>query len=230
MIHNPPDLSLQFVSPYQPRIRLRRGVALFGLRGFITSQFFRGLFALCLLSGLMSLLPAQDTVSERTVVVSDLLEMHGSETHNQFIFTGNVSVQGNNLTIRCDHMTVLARRSGESDATVGEIGSIDNILAVGQVVITQSGRTAFAGRAEVRPVDGLVILTKSPRVVQTNGEISGGRIILERGNKTVRVEPLEGEAGGGRPTVLLDALPDMGFDEEPEEEDENLDEIPTAAD
>ena len=65
-----------------------------------------------------------------TVVRSESLEMTSNSQHNYFYFTDNVTINGNNLLVKCDNLEVTASRSGEADATIGRIGVIKKIIAI----------------------------------------------------------------------------------------------------
>lgn len=155
----------------------------------------------------------------RTIVDSESLTMQSLPDRNLFYFTGNVVVTGTNLRVLCDEMEVIANRVREdAEAAIGEIGSIEKIVAMGNVRIFQAGREARAGRAEVLPETGKVVLTDNPIVIDSQAEVTGWRITLEQGAKTALVE--QDPSGNQRPTVRLDALPDLGYDPA-EEEDED---------
>lgn len=157
---------------------------------------------------------------ERTVITSETLEMQGTDTRNYFHFRTEVVVRGTNLELRCDDLTVVAlRRVGdneEDDGVVGEIGSIESIVAVGNVEIYQAGRSAFAGRAEVNPAEGTVILKDRPRIVDREVEVEGYQFVLNQGERRFQSVP-DPDAPADQPSrsvVRLGALPDLGFDQE----------------
>ena len=147
-----------------------------------------------------------------TVVRSESLEMTSNSQHNYFYFTDNVTINGNNLLVKCDNLEVTASRSGEADATIGRIGVIKKIIAIGSVEILQAGRAALAGRAELLPAEDKIILTDSPKILDRKAVVSGWRITLIKGKRTAIVENNPDDNEGHRPTVVLDALPDFGFD------------------
>ncbi len=151
--------------------------------------------------------PVQDTV-----ITSDRLEMVGLEDENHFFFYDNVVVTGTNLKATANEMTVIAARAGESDgSSMGELGTIAKILLVGNVVITQAGREATAGKAEIFPRTGKVVLTENPIVRDSEGTVTGERIELYKNEKKARVF---GEKGGARPTVILPGFQDIGYQED----------------
>lgn len=127
-----------------------------------------------------------------------------------------MAVSATNLEISCDRLEVLADRTGGDPDGMGEIGTIRAITAIGNVIITQEGRTAYAGRADVDPVDGIVVLSESPRVVDNEVEVTGWKFVLERGKRTFKVipDPNAAPGQGQRSKVSLGALPDLGFSQD----------------
>ena len=156
---------------------------------------------------------ADQYISPLTVVRSESLKMTSTPELNYFYFSDNVTIIGNNLLVKCDNLEVTASRSGEAEATIGRIGVIKKIVAIGSVEIFQAGRAALAGRAELLPAEDKIILTDSPQILDRKATVSGWRITLLKGNRTVIVENNPDDIGGSRPTVVLDALPNLGFDE-----------------
>ncbi len=153
---------------------------------------------------------------EETVIVSDSLVMRSGRKRNYFYFENEVLVEGANLVVKCDRLEIVALREAaldQSDAKIGEFGTIQRITASGNVVILQAGRRAEAGRAEVLPGEGKVVLTDSPRVVDGQGEVRGWRITLLKDEKRAVVES-DPDGGGQRSTVRLSKLPDLGFESE----------------
>ena len=163
---------------------------------------------------------ADQYISPLTVVRSESLKMTSTPELNYFYFSDNVTITGNNLLVKCDNLEVTASRSGEAEATIGRIGVIKKIVAIGSVEIFQAGRAALAGRAELLPAEGKIILTDSPQILDRKTTVSGWRITLMKGNRTAIVENNPDGTGGSRPTVVLDALPNLGFDDD---ENENAD-------
>lgn len=148
----------------------------------------------------------------RTRVESEKLLMRALKDRNHFFFSGAVHVEGTNLEVYCDELEVVAFREGEDpEAAVGQLGAIESIEARGNVRVLQAGREARAGRAVVVPGAGKVVLSENPVIIDGGTEVSGFRIILEKGARTPFV--VEQRPGGGqRPTVRLEPLPDLGYD------------------
>ena len=157
----------------------------------------------------------QPTESPRTEITSDQMEMQGSVDRNLFYFTGNVHVTGNNLDITCDRLTVVAFREGPKDATVGEFGAVESIVAIGNVAITQGSRTAMAGKAEVDPRAGTVTLSDKPRLKDKDVEVTGYQFVLYKDQKKfVSIpDPHAPQGESPRSKVSLGAIPNLGFDQ-----------------
>lgn len=154
----------------------------------------------------------------RTVVESDALVMNATAEQNLFYFTGNVRVTGTNLVVTCERLEVVTTRKGDdTEAVIGELTAIESIVATGRVKIFQAGRLITAGRAVLNPREGRVVLTDHPKIIDREVEVSGWRIILLKGERKALVEANPEQGQGGRPTVKLDSLPDLGYREkEPE--------------
>ena len=145
-----------------------------------------------------------------TIIEGDQLEMIATEDEAYFIFTDNIRVIGNNIILTCDRLEVISTRD-EDDPPGAErlsgMGRIRLIVASGNVRVVQEGREATAGRAEVLPNEGRVILTESPVIRDAQGEVSGERMVLYQGLERAVVE-----SGPDRPArVVLPNIPDLGF-------------------
>ena len=151
---------------------------------------------------------SESAPSPQTVISSDRLEMENDGEKAFFLFSDNVKLTGNNLIVTCDRLEVHSDRTGDLDANFGKLGSIKQIVAVGNVSISQEGRTARAGRAEVIPAEDKIVLTENPIVIDAQGTVSGERMLFYRGERRAVVE--SGPSGPAR--VVLPAIPDLGFD------------------
>lgn len=163
-------------------------------------------------------LPAVCQEVQNTLITSNHLEMQGTEDKNYFYFKGAVEVKGTNLQILCEELTVVAFREGSDTATIGNIGALEKIVARGGVEIHQAGRSAYAGKAEVNPAEGTVVLSEEPRVVDGDVEVSGYQFVLHKGDRKFESIP-DPNAPIGQPSrsvVRLGAMPDLGFDQEEE--------------
>jgi lipopolysaccharide export system protein LptA len=151
-----------------------------------------------------------------TVIESGAMEMVSTDKDSTFTFTNGVKVTATNMTLTCDFLEVIARRSGDPKATLGKQDNFKSLIATGNVRIIQNDREAVCERAEVFPGDDKVVLTGNPKVRSTDGqyEASGPRMELLRGERRARII---GEAGV-RPRITLPPLKDLGYEKEKEKE------------
>lgn len=119
-----------------------------------------------------------------TVITSD--ELHSDQLNHTAVFTGNVTVVGTNFNLACQEMTVNFTKDGK----------IDNILATGDVVITQPGRVTHSGQAQYFRLEDKFVLTDQPKIVDNKNEISAPKITIYRLKQTMITE-------GGRSTVIM---------------------------
>jgi lipopolysaccharide export system protein LptA len=147
-----------------------------------------------------------------TVIESGAAEMVSTEKETTFTFRNGVKVTATNMTLTCDHLEVVARRSGDPSATFGKQEDFKSLVATGGVRIVQSDREATCDRAEVFPDDDKVVLTGNPVVRSTDGQYqaSGPKMVLHRGERRAQII---GEAGE-RPRISLPPLKDLGYEKE----------------
>ena len=149
-----------------------------------------------------------------TIASANYLEfLSVKEGVHRFLMDGNVSISGNNLHLTCEKVELLFIK--DANETSAEIGRINKIEALGNVVLSQSGRKSYAnemtldvpnGTAELR---GSLKSGKLARVVDDEwGEASGERIILMKGKRMAKVVGNK----GGRARLELPPIPDFGFD------------------
>jgi lipopolysaccharide export system protein LptA len=160
----------------------------------------------CLLSAALWL-PARgaDTPVPDTVVEAAACEIQSTDTQTVSVFTGNVTVTGNNIRITCDRLEVVSLRSGDRRDTVGRQDRFKSLVATGKVHIMQGDREATCERAEVLPGEDRITLTGRPVVVDraNNSTATGEPLILYRGDRRVR---------GTNVRITLPPIKDMGFD------------------
>jgi lipopolysaccharide export system protein LptA len=149
-----------------------------------------------------------------TVIESGSAEMVSTEKETTFTFRNGVTVTGTNLKITCEHLEVIARRTGDPNATFGKQENFKSLVATGDVRIVQSDREATCDRAEVFPGDDKVVLSGNPKVRSTDGQYqaSGPKMVLHRGERRAQII---GE-GGERPRITLPPLKDLGYEKEKE--------------
>lgn len=151
--------------------------------------------------------PAAPTVE--TVVQSDEFEMVSSARETTFTYRRNVRVTATNMTLTCENLVIVARRSGDPALLVGKQERLKSLVATGRVRIVQDDREAAAERAEVLPDDDKVILTGNPVVRSTKDgwEQRGDRMELHRGERRAVIP--------SNPRTVLPALKDLGYDKLP---------------
>lgn len=166
---------------------------------------------LALAAGALAPLGAQEV--QPTVIDSEQLEMHSTDTLTTFVFTKNVVVTGTNLKLTCDRLEVITTRKGDPTATIGKLGRFKSLIAEGGVHIVQSDREAACGRAEVLPDDDKIILTDHPVVkdLANGATATGPRMVLYRGERRAVIEGAEDAPS----RIILPAIKDLGFEKEP---------------
>jgi lipopolysaccharide export system protein LptA len=140
-----------------------------------------------------------------TVIVSQSLDMHSTDTETISVFTGNVVVTGNDMRITCDRLDVVSIRNNDKTDTIGKQENFKSLIATGHVHMVQRDREASCGRAEVRPREDKVILTENPVVIDhgNNTVATGEPLVLLRGERRVL---------GTNVRITLPAIKDLGFD------------------
>ena len=142
----------------------------------------------CAASSAKSAAPSKTANVPQTVIDSDSLDMVAGEDINTFHFAGNVRAEGQGMILTCDKLDVVARRQ-IAKATIGHMNSVKIIVATGNVRMEQPGRVATCGKAEMTPDDGLVVMTESPKIVDTKATIEGWKIIYNSHDRTAQVLP-----------------------------------------
>ena len=160
-----------------------------------------------------------------TVIDSGAADMVSTEKETTFTFSKGVKVTATNMVLTCDDLVVIARRSGDTAATVGKQENFKSLIATGNVRIVQNDREATCGRAAVYPGDDKVELTESPVVRSTKeGWVqTGPKMVLYRGERRAVIEGTATE----RPRLTLPPLKDLGYDKE-KPKDGKAKEAPTA--
>jgi lipopolysaccharide export system protein LptA len=151
-----------------------------------------------------------------TVIESGSAEMVSTEKETTFTFRNGVTVTATNMKLTCDHLEVIAGRSGDAAATFGKQEDFKSLVATGGVRIVQNDREATCERAEVFPGEDKVVLTGNPVVRSIDGQYqaSGPKMVLHRGERRAQII---GEAGE-RPRISLPPLKDLGYEKEKEKE------------
>jgi lipopolysaccharide export system protein LptA len=148
-----------------------------------------------------------------TEITGDEFEMVSREKENYFLFTGNVEIRATNKVATCDRLDVYTSKTDDQQKSKEEkasIGKIKKILAIGNVRLVQEGRVATAGKAEILPQVGKVVLMDPPKVTSKDGVLVGYRIILLQGDQGEQKALIE-KGPGQRPTLILPKIPDPGI-------------------
>lgn len=147
-----------------------------------------------------------------TVIESGTAEMVSTEKETTFTFSKGVTVTGTNLKLTCEHLEVIARRTGDPNATFGKQENFKSLVATGNVRIVQNDREAVCERAEVFPGDDKVVLSGNPKVRSLDGQYqaSGPKMVLHRGERRAQIIA----EGSERPRISLPAMKDLGYDKE----------------
>ena len=149
-----------------------------------------------------------------TVIESGSAEMVSTAKETTFTFRNGVTVTATNMKLTCDHLEVVALRSGDPSATFGKQEDFKSLVAVGGVRIVQSDREATCERAEVFPGEDKVVLTGNPVVRSMDGQYqaTGPKMVLHRGERRAQIIGEPGE----RPRISLPPLKDLGYEKEKE--------------
>lgn len=166
--------------------------------------------AWCLLVGacLQAMLHGGEPPPRPTVIESGAAEMVSTEKETTFTFRDHVSVTGTNIKITCDELVVVARRSGDADALIGDQEQFKSLVAKGNVRIVQGDREATCEVASVYPGEDKVVLSGNPvvRSLKEGWAQTGPRMILYRGERRAVIEGTATE----RPRLTLPPLKDLG--------------------
>jgi hypothetical protein len=149
------------------------------------------------------------------VIDSGELETVSTPKETTFTFSKGVKVTATNMTLTCESLVVVARRTGDAAALLGKQEKLKSLLATGRVRIVQSDREALADRAEIFPDQDRVVLTGSPVIVRSEKERweqRGPEAELLRGERRAIFRSV----GDERPTTTLPELKDLGYDKVPE--------------
>ncbi len=143
-----------------------------------------------------------------TVIESGSADAISTATETTFTFRDKVTVTATNLKLTCDELVVVAKRSGDPQATLGKQENFKSLIATGNVRILQGDRESLCARAEVYPGEDRVELTGNPvvRSPKEGWEQTGHKMILYRGQRRAVVEGTATE----RTRLVLPALKDLG--------------------
>jgi lipopolysaccharide export system protein LptA len=122
--------------------------------------------------------------NEPIVVRSDQLEFDYEA--NRVIYRGTVNVVQGDLAIDCKELLVNLARAGEQDDL-----ELREVIAIGDVVITQGARRATGGRAVFDQQKRQITLLENPVLRDGPNEVAGERIVvyLDEGRSVVESSP-----------------------------------------
>ncbi len=128
-----------------------------------------------------------DATPRPTELIADSLVMTSTDDETRVLCTGNVVLTGTNLRIACNQLEIIATRIGDKDATIGTLEKFKYLLATGNVRMLQDQREVTCERAEVKPLEELVILSGEPVLIDHSSDIVtiGEKIIMRRGQRQV---------------------------------------------
>lgn len=151
----------------------------------------------------------------QTEIEAESLRAELTEEAGYLIGVGSVRLIATNLEINCDKIEVFTDvKDKDGNDTIGDVSSINKIIATGNVKIVQEQRIATAGLAEVYPNDDFILLDKDPILYQGSITIdgTGAQLKIHRGNG--RVEWI----GDPNNKIHITAPPieDLGFEKNKE--------------
>jgi lipopolysaccharide export system protein LptA len=159
---------------------------------------------------LLAVLPARAAEPEAppTVITSQNLDMQSTDDESTFLFTGLVTVTGNNMKLTCDRLEAVTIRAqkeilrDKDKTSLGQVGKFKSLLATGRVRIEQGDRVATCGRAVVLPGEERITLTEDPMVRDGESTAVGERITLLRGERRAIID---------KARITLPTIKDLGF-------------------
>ncbi len=132
---------------------------------------------LIMLLGLTAVMAGRAEEENITVITSDKLVFDAGQ--HFAAFDGNVEVTDPSMKMTSDSMKVL----------FDEDNQVKHINAVGNVVITQEDKIAWAGKAVYDVVEGKITLTEKPRIKQGEDMLQGGTITFWRDENRMECYP-----------------------------------------
>lgn len=143
-----------------------------------------------------------------TIITSQNLDMQSTDDESTFVFTGLVTVLGNNMQLRCDRLEAVTTRAqkdilrDKEKTSLGQVGKFKSLVATGRVRIEQGDRVATCGRAVVLPGEERITLTEDPMVRDGESTAVGETITLLRGQRRAIID---------KARITLPGLKDLGF-------------------
>jgi len=173
-----------------------------------------------LLTSALGLASQEETRKTSVTIEYTKLVYDFSGEQKRVILEGSVKITTNTMTITCDRADLLSSRSQEKTSPENPsaqssaipqdttLGTIDYILATGNVDIQQMGTQALAGKAEIFPQERKLILEDNPRIIDQNGVVSGYRIVFLQDERQIRIEPGDSDQ---RNRIQLNDISEIDF-------------------
>ena len=126
-------------------------------------------------------------LSEKTIILADLITMVEETEAFRFIFEGRVEVLSGAIRQRSDKLTVYSRKTGNEAGAeeIEQVGQVHRLLAEGNVEIERGGQVTKADKVLYRPRQETAELTGSPEFTDGESTLRGRRIDLAPGRVTV---------------------------------------------
>lgn len=131
------------------------------LQPFSMSLIF--MFCLFTASSVPGATPVHKDRSSLPIIIKSN-EMTADNKGKTAIFSGKVVAKQGDITIYSDKLVV---------SYAEKKGDVEKVQALGNVRIVQQNRTGFADQAVYDSINGRIVLTGTPRVVQGSDSISG---------------------------------------------------------
>lgn len=145
-----------------------------------------------------------------TVIESVSADLVSTETESIFTFRDNVVVTATNMRLTCDQLVVVANRTPDKEATIGNQEKLKSLVATGNVRIVQSDREATCDKAEVLPGEDKATLTGNLVIRATDNSWvqTGQRGTLLRGERRATMDG----GPGGRVRLIAPPVRDLGYE------------------
>lgn len=144
---------------------------------------FRPKMILPEISGIGLSQKTKDAKVQKTEIVSDKQSYLSGKENDTYLFENNVSITGTDFGASCQSIEVSIAKSKIGKLQIAQISLIKDLK------ITQGGRTATAGRADINPVLETVSLTENPVVQNEDGSRAmGTRMVYTRGKQNISIE------------------------------------------
>jgi lipopolysaccharide export system protein LptA len=138
----------------------------------MSKRYFRNNLLIIIISALlMAAAPAVDRVDKnvREPIAITSHRMDADKLGDKVVFTGNVILKKEGMTLSSDSMVVFYDAGSKS---------IREIEAYGNVVVRKEGREAHSNRASYFDREEKIVLTGDPRINENENQLGGDKITL----------------------------------------------------